>query len=119
MRPCDSVTGTRCTQCVPPSYLTTEQATPRGREHLAHLGVVALVEQLLRAGSVVGGAAPFLGQLGRALQARVLTPDIGIALAVADHLGVGHGARELGEARLDLLDERLDHATTSIPILSS
>ena len=24
MRPCDSVTGTRCTRCVPPSYLKTE-----------------------------------------------------------------------------------------------
>ena len=23
MRPCDSVSGTRCTRCVPPSYLKT------------------------------------------------------------------------------------------------
>ena len=48
----------------------------------------------------------------------VLAPDLGVALAVADDLGVGHRARQLGEARLDLLDERLDHATTSMPILS-
>ena len=26
MRPCDSVSGTRCTRCVPPSYLKTENA---------------------------------------------------------------------------------------------
>ena len=26
MRPCDSVVGTRCTRCVPPSHLNTEYA---------------------------------------------------------------------------------------------
>ena len=26
MRPCDSVTGTRCTRCTPPSYLSLDQA---------------------------------------------------------------------------------------------
>ena len=26
MRPCDSVSGTRCTRCVPPSHLKTEYA---------------------------------------------------------------------------------------------
>ena len=26
IRPCDSVAGTRCTRCVPPSYLKTEYA---------------------------------------------------------------------------------------------
>ena len=30
MRPCDSVSGTRCTRCVPPSNLNTEYApSPR------------------------------------------------------------------------------------------
>ena len=95
------------------------QAPARGGQHLADLGVLALVEQLLRAGGVVGRAAPLLGQLGRALEARVLAPDLGVALAIVDDLGVGHRAPQLGEARFDLLDERLDHATTSMPILSS
>ena len=95
------------------------QAPARGGQHLAHLGILALVEQLLRPGGVVGRAAPLLGELGGALEARVLAPDVGVALAIVDDLGVGHRARELGEARLDLLDERLDHATTSMPILSS
>src|ERR687890_375237 len=43
------------------------------------------------------------------LEAPVLAADLGEAVAVPDHLGVRHGAGELTEARLDLLDQRLDH----------
>ena len=38
----------------------------------------------------------------------VLTPDLGIALPIRDHLRVGHLALELREAPLDLIDEVLD-----------
>ena len=192
MRPCDSVAGTRCTRCVPPSNLKTEYApsplianvylpspmssgsvlkpAPLGvlgehpvqvagpqpgllaagaaldlddhvlvvvgvaldhreaellldalevgsavREHLAHLGVVgALGDQLARAVGVVLRAAPLLGQLRGRLEPPVLPADLGVPVAVPDHVGVGDLPRQLGEARLDLLDERLDHGPSSL-----
>ena len=45
------------------------------------------------------------------LQLAVLAPDLGVALPVRDHLGIGHLALQLGEPRLDLLDQLLDHVT--------
>ena len=85
------------------------------REHLAHLVVLAaLVDQLLRAGGVVGRAAPLLGELGGRLEPAVLAPGLRVAVAVGDHLGVDDLRRQLGEARLDLLDERLDHRVTRL-----
>ena len=188
MRPWDSVTGTRCTRCVPPSNLNTEYApspltanvySPSrsverlgleaaalgvlrehpvevarpdaglvaagaaadldddvlvvvrvaldhreadlllelldarlgGREHLADLGVVvALVEQLARARRVVDArGATRRRAWPPAAAGGTARPTLGVALAVADHRGVDDLALELREARLDLLDERLDH----------
>ena len=76
----------------------------------AQLGVVAVLgEQLARALEVVGELAVLGGERVRALELAVLAPDLGVALAVGDHLGVGHLPLELGVALLDLLDELLDH----------
>jgi hypothetical protein len=47
----------------------------------------------------------------RRLQLAVLAPDVRVALALADHRRVGHLRLELGEARLDLFDQRIDHAS--------
>ena len=44
------------------------------------------------------------------LELAVLAPDRGVALAIGDHVGVGHLPLELGEPSLDLLYELLDHA---------
>ena len=84
-------------------------------QFLAHLGVLAVLgQQLLGAGRVVLGAAPLRGQLGRRLELAVGAADLGVALAVGDHLGVGHLLAELREAALDLLDEVFDHASQSM-----
>jgi hypothetical protein len=86
----------------------------RARELVAQLGVLAeLGEQLLRAARVVPGAPPSAGELGRGLELAVGTADLGVALAVGDDLGVGHLLAQLGEARLDLLDEVFDHTAES------
>ena len=60
-------------------------------EHLADLGVVAVLgQQLARARGVVGRAPVLDGeQVGR-LELAVRAPDLGVALAVADDRGVGH-----------------------------
>ena len=50
------------------------------------------------------------GQRVRRLERAVGAADLGVAALVADHLGVRHLLRELGEAALDLLHEPLDHA---------
>ena len=93
--------------------LLFELLEPRRRllDDLPQLRVVPVLgEQLARPFEVVlqrprTRAASAL----RGLQLAVLAPDLGVALAVADHLRVGHLPLELGEARLDLLDQRLDH----------
>ena len=82
----------------------------RGAEHLAHLGVLALLEHLARARLVVLRAPPFLGELRRGLELTVRPPGRGRAVAIPEDVGVGHRARGVGEAHLDLLDEPLDHA---------
>ncbi len=83
----------------------------RRAELLAHLRVLAhLREQLLGAGGVVLSQAPLLRELRCGLELAVGATDFGVALPVGDHLGVGHLRAELGEARLDLLDELFDHA---------
>jgi hypothetical protein len=90
--------------------LELPEALARALQQLAQLGVVAVLgEELLRTGRVVGRAAPLLGQLGGGLEPVVLAPDLGEPAAIGDDLGVGHRARQLGEAGLDLVDERLDH----------
>ena len=83
----------------------------RGAEHLAHLGVLALLEHLARAGLVVDRAAPLLGELGRHLELAEVAPGHGRAVAIPEDLGVGHLALGVGEARLDLLHEPLDHGS--------
>ena len=46
---------------------------------------------------------------------RYARPGLGVALAVPDDLGVAHLPLGLGEARLDLLDELLDHRLARVP----
>jgi hypothetical protein len=48
----------------------------------------------------------------RRLELTVGAPDFGVAALVADHVRIGHLARELGEPALDMLDELLDHLDT-------
>lgn len=82
----------------------------RAVEQLAQLRVVAvLVEQLASAGGVVDRPAPLLGELRRRLELRERAARLRVAVAVGDHVGVRDLARDLGEPRLDLLDELLDH----------
>ena len=81
----------------------------RGAEHLAHLGILALVEHLARARLVVLRAPPFLGELRRRLELPVRPTGRGRTVAIPEDVGVGHGARGVGEAHFDLLDEPLDH----------
>ena len=81
---------------------------------LAQLGVVAILrQQLAGALEVVAERAPASHQLAGGLQLTVLAPYFGVALTVADHLGIGHLPLELGEAGLDLLDQRLEHNSTT------
>ena len=90
------------------------QARARGRQHLPQLGVVAVLgQQLLGPGRVVRGPAPLRRQLGRRLERAELAPDLGVAGAVGDHRRVRHLRLHVGEARLDLRDERLDHTVES------
>src|SRR5205085_12390942 len=49
----------------------------------------------------------------------ILPPDLGVPRPVVDDGGVGHLTLQIGKPRLDLIDELVDHATTSIPTLSS
>ena len=82
----------------------------RLRHELAQLGVVpVLVQELAGALEVVTKARVLLGQLVRGLELAVLAADLRVALAVGDHLGVGHLALELREAALDLFDELVKH----------
>ena len=82
----------------------------RALELGAHLGVLAaLVEHLLRALGVGDGEAPLLGQLGGGGQLVEGAAGVGVALPVRDHLGIRHLRLRLGEARLDLVDQGLDH----------
>ena len=75
----------------PDLLLELLEARAGGREHLAQLGVLAVLgEELLGPGGVVRGAPPLLGQLGGGLERVVLAPDLGVALPVRDHLGVRH-----------------------------
>ena len=91
--------------------LLFEGLEPRRRlvDDLPQLRVLALLEQLAGALEVVLQGPVLGGQRLRRLQLAVLAPDLGIALAIPDHRGVGHFPLQLGEARLDLLDQRVDH----------
>src|ERR1019366_643219 len=92
----------------------------RVAQHLAQLLVIGPVgQQLLRAGGVILRVPPFDRQPGRGLQLAVRATDLGVALAIGDHRGIDHLACELGEALLDLRDQRADHATTSNPTRSA
>jgi hypothetical protein len=84
---------------------------PRGLGcQAAQLGVVAVLgEQLARSLEVVGELAVLRRQRVRLPELAVLAAHLGVALAIGDHVGVGHQALELGVALLDLLDELLDH----------
>jgi hypothetical protein len=76
---------------------------------LAHLGILALGQELLRALEVAARQPPLGRELGRRLERPVGASDRGVALPVADDGRVGHLALRLGEAGLDLVDELLDH----------
>ena len=87
----------------------------RAQELVAKLCILALLsEQFLGAADRVLSLAPLGRELGRRLELAVGAPDLGVALAVGDHLGVGHLLAELGKARLDLLDEVFDHRARSL-----
>src|SRR5207253_8874075 len=62
---------------------------------------------------VIVRAPPLGGERGGGLELTVAAPDLGVALSVRDHLGVGHLLAELGEAGLYLLDEVVDHTRQS------
>ena len=97
----------------PDGLVQLGQALLRRGEQLAQLGVVPiLAHQLSRPGGVVGGAAPVGRQLRRGLELAVLAADLRVAVPVRDHLRIRHRALEVGEARLDLLDELLDHGSS-------
>src|SRR5438128_689022 len=68
----------------------------------------------LRTRRVVLRAPPLRRQLRRRLQLSVGAAHLRIALAVPDHLRVGHLLAELRKARLYLLDELLDHLRLSV-----
>jgi hypothetical protein len=88
-------------------------------QFLAHLGVLAVLgQEFFGPGRVILSVAPLHGQLGGGLELAVGTTDLGIALAVGDHLGVGQLLTELGEAALDLRNQVLDHAGQSRCLLS-
>ena len=78
-------------------------------DDLLQVGVLALLEQLAGALEVVLQGPVLGGQRLCGLQLAVLAPDLGVALAIPDHLGIGHLSLELGEAGLDLFDQRVDH----------
>ena len=89
--------------------LLFELLEPRRRllDDLAQLGILAVLASSSRAPSRSSCSVRYSArQLVRRLQLAVLPPHLGVALPVADHRGIGHLALELGEARLDLLDER-------------
>ena len=92
----------------PDLLLELGAARPRRLEHLAQLGILAVLgQQLLRARGVVLGAAPLLGQPRGRRELVVQPPRLGVAQPVADHRGVRELRLGLGVARLDLLHERL------------
>ena len=101
--------GSRCDHRQADLLLEALDLRARGAEHLADLGVLALVEHLARAGLVVVRAPPCLGELRRRLELAVAPTGRGRTVAIPEDLGVGHRALRVGEARLDLLDESLDH----------
>ena len=91
----------------------------RGLQQRPQLGVVAVLgEQLARALEVVDDAPVLGGQLGGRLELAVGPAGGREPLAVGDHLGVGQLALELAEARLDLGDELVDHASECRPAIS-
>ena len=81
------------------------------REMLAE-GEDAEVREMLaaaRARLVVHRAPPFLGQLRRGLELAIGPTSRSRPVAILEDGGVGHGARGVGEAHFDLVDEPLDH----------
>ena len=94
--------------------LLFERLEPRRRvlDHLQQLRVVAVLgQQLPRPLEIVLQLAVLDRQRLRRLQLAVLAADVGVALAVPDHRGIRHLRLELGEARLDLLDQGIDHGS--------
>ena len=92
--------------------LLLELAQPFGRlgDQPPQLLVLAVLgEQLLRPLEVAAQLPPRRDQLVRRLELAVLAPDLGVALAVGDHLGIRHLPLELGEPLLDLFGQLLDH----------
>jgi hypothetical protein len=81
-------------------------------DQLAQLPVVAVLgEHLGGPLEIVAELRVLACQLVRRLEIAVLTPDLGVALAVGDHRRVRHLALQLREATLDLVDQLLDHAS--------
>ncbi|GBD45619.1 hypothetical protein HRbin41_00430 [bacterium HR41] len=75
----------------------------------AQLGIVALAEHLARPLEVGARTQPRLREPVRFLERPPRARHLGVAAAVAEHLGVGELSFELGVAALDLFDELLDH----------
>jgi hypothetical protein len=95
----------------PDLLLELAQAGLGAREHLAQLGVVAVLgHHLPRTLGVRVAVAPLERQRVGGLEGAVRPPHLGVAVAIGDHLGVRHLLRELREALLDLVHELLDHS---------
>jgi hypothetical protein len=94
--------------------LLAELLEARGRlgDERPQLGILAVLGQELARALQVARKRAVLGREGMRLpEIAVRAADLRIALAVGDHLGVGHLPLELGMTLLDLLDEPLDHGS--------
>jgi len=81
-------------------------------DDLAQLRVLAILgQQLPRPFQIVLQGPVLLRQRLGGLQLAVLASDVRVALPIPDHGGIRHLRLELGKARLDLFDQRIDHAS--------
>ncbi len=102
--------GSRSTIARRISSASSSSRAGRVGDDALELGVVGVLgDHLAGAGEVVGERRVLGRELAGGLQGPVLAPDLGVALAVGDHVRVRHLTLELGEAILDLGDELVDH----------
>ena len=108
------VSGVRLDHREPDLLLELGESHLRRAQHLAELGVVAVLgEQLAGTGGVVGRAPVLLRELVCWLQVAVSAAHVRVAGTVADDVRIGHLLRQFAEARLDLLDQLVDHRAES------